>query len=193
MFIRAFVSYCLLSIILSCPAGAKGPFGSIHLGQWVGGAYTNDTTGAFSHCAAQVPYNRGIVLLVGMRADRQWTLGFLRPAWKFTPGETIPIGLTFDGREQFNVFGEAQTIPGFVVVLMPQNSALLNQFRKANGMTAFTKGNAFTLALTSTSQLMPVLAHCVDRMNRGGMRAAGDFSIATAAPPAPQPTPAPQA
>ena len=130
MFIRAFVSYCLLSIILSCPAGAKGPFGSIHLGQWVGGAYTNDTTGAFSHCAAQVPYNRGIVLLVGMRADRQWTLGFLRPAWKFTPGETIPIGLTFDGREQFNVFGEAQTIPGFVVVLMPQNSALLNQFRQ---------------------------------------------------------------
>ncbi|MGO8780430.1 MAG: hypothetical protein ACLQKK_16205 [Rhodomicrobium sp.] len=133
------------------------------------------------------------MMLVGMRADRQWTLGFLRPAWKFTPGETIPIGLTFDGREQFNVFGEAQTIPGFVVVLMPQNSALLNQFRKANGMTAFTKGNAFTLALTSTSQLMPVLAHCVDRMNRGGMRAAGDFSIATAAPPAPQPTPAPQA
>ena len=34
------------------PALAKGPFGSIKIGYWAGGAYTDDNTGAFSHCAA---------------------------------------------------------------------------------------------------------------------------------------------
>jgi hypothetical protein len=34
------------------PALAKGPFGSIKIGHWAGGAYTDDKTGAFSHCAA---------------------------------------------------------------------------------------------------------------------------------------------
>jgi hypothetical protein len=70
---------------------------------------------------------------------------------------------------------------------MPQNSALLTQFRKANGMTAFAKGNAFPFALTSTSQLMPVLAKCVDTINQGGLRAAGDFAAMTAASAVRQP------
>ena len=47
-------------------------------------------------------------------------------------------------------------------------------------MTALVKGNALNFALTYTLHLMPVLASCVDRMNRGGVRAAGDFSVAAA-------------
>ncbi|MGO9485298.1 MAG: hypothetical protein ACLPX9_12040 [Rhodomicrobium sp.] len=172
-------------------AYAKGPYGSIHVGQWAGGAYTNDATGAFSHCSAAVAYQSGVVLFVFLGSNKQWSLAFAHQSWALTPGETIPIGLTFDGREQFNVFGSAQDAT-FVIVPMPQNSALLSQFRKANSMTAFAKGTAFPFALTSTSQLMPVLAHCVDRMNRGGVPAAGDFSIATAAPVQPAPAqPAP--
>ncbi|MGC1586050.1 MAG: hypothetical protein WA791_10150, partial [Rhodomicrobium sp.] len=169
-------------------AYAKGPHGSIRVGQWTGGAYTNDATGAFSHCAAGVSYQSGIYLTVGLFANHEWRLGFVHPDWHLTIGETIPITLTFDGREQFNVFGIAQT-PLFVLVPMPQNSTLSMQFRKSNGMTALAKGNAFQFALTSTSQLMPTLANCVDRMKHGGIRAAGDFSI-TAAPPVPaQPAP----
>ncbi len=176
--------------VLTGFASAKGPYGSIHVGQWVGGAYTNDANGAFSHCSAVVAYQSGILLFVFLGSNHQWSLGFSHQSWELTPGETIPIGLTFDGREQFNVFGLAQSA-NFVAVPMPQNSALLSQFRKANGMTAFTKGTAFPFALTSTSQLMPVLANCVERMSKGGVRAAGDFSIAAAAPqPAPaQPAP----
>ena len=107
------------------------------------------------------------------------------------PGETIPIGLTFDGKEQFAVFGNVFSLD-FVIVPMPRNSSLLTQFRKANLMTAFAKGNVFPFALNSTSQLMPVLANCVDRMNRGGVRAAGNFSIvATAQQPAHERAPVP--
>ncbi len=173
---------------LSGTAYAKGPYGSLRVGQWAGGAYTNDETGAFSHCGAGVPYKSGIYFMVGLLANHQWTLGFTHEAWQLKQGEAIPIVLTFDGREQFNVLGIAYT-SNFVIVPMPHNSALLTQFRKSNVMMALANGNAFQFALTSTSKLMPVLANCVDRMNRGGMRAAGDFGIAPATPAAPQPAP----
>jgi hypothetical protein len=163
---------------LTSGGAAYGPYGSIRVGQWSGGAFTNDTTGAFSHCSASVTYNSGISVLVGLAANRQWLVGFAHPAWKLTPGEVVPIALTFDSREQFNVFGSA-LMASLVVVPMPPNSSLLSQFRKAAVMTAVAKGNVFNFALTSTSQLMPVLTNCLERMNRGGVQAAGDFSIVT--------------
>jgi hypothetical protein len=188
MFRRLILMSCAFLLGLSCAAESKGPFGSIRVGQWAGGAYTEDATGTFTHCAAGVTYLSGILFVVGLGANGVWMISFHHPSWSLTPRETIPIGLTFDNREQFNVFGFAET-SNIVIVLMPRNSALLNEFRKSNFMTAYAKGNAFPFALTSTSQLMPVLATCVDRMNRGGIRAAGDFNVAVAAPAPPQPAP----
>ena len=185
----------ILSFIASLalyPANAAGPYGSIRVGLWSGGAYTNDTTGVFSHCAGVAGYVSGIAMVVGLGSSHQWSLGFMHPNWQLKPGENFPIVLTFDGREQFNVFGVAQNAT-FVIVPMPQNSSLLSQFRKSNGMAASAKGNNFQFALTSTSQLMPILANCVDRMNRGGMQAAGDFSVGASsskAQPAATPQPA---
>ena len=187
MFTQFLLSF--LPSLALCPAYAKGPYGSIRVGLWSGGAYTNDTTGVFSHCAAVASYVSGIAMVVGLGANQQWTLGFMHPNWQLKPGESFPIVLTFDGREQFNVFGVAQNAT-FVIVPMPQNSSLLSQFRKSNGMAASAKGNNFQFALTSTSQLMVVLSNCVDRMNRGGMSAAGDFSVRTTSQPAPIQQPA---
>src|SRR5271166_690135 len=106
MLIRLMLSFVLSFAFL--PAYAKGPFGSRKVGLWTGGAYTNDTTGAFSHCAAGVTYNSRIEMLVGLGSAKNWTLGVIHPAWQLKPGESFPIVLTFDGREQFNVFGVAQ-------------------------------------------------------------------------------------
>jgi hypothetical protein len=171
----------LTSIALFALTGsgaANGPYGSIQVGQWAGGAYTDDSTAAFSHCAAIGTYNSGISVLVGLRANHEWILGFTHPTWRLAAGEAFPIGLVFDKREQFNVFGSALS-PSLIVVLMPQNSSLLSQFRKAALMTALAKGSVLNFALTSTSQLMPVLTNCVERMNKGGVSTAGDFAIVT--------------
>jgi hypothetical protein len=46
------VAVLLGAIFASSNVGARGPYGSINVGNWKGGAYTNDQTGAFSHCAA---------------------------------------------------------------------------------------------------------------------------------------------
>jgi hypothetical protein len=39
----------LAALAASTSASAKGPFGSIHVGQWTEGAYSDDNTGAFTH------------------------------------------------------------------------------------------------------------------------------------------------
>jgi hypothetical protein len=165
-----------LGLLFALPAHAKGPFGTIQVGNWKGGAYTFDDTGAFSHCAAGTPYKSGIYFMVGMKADNSWILGFAHQSWQLTQGEVIPIDLTFDAQGKFHVFGSPVT-SSLLLVPMPNNSALMNQFRKSAQMTAFAKGQLFPFNLDSTSQLLPTLANCVSMVKRNGLNNAGDFGI----------------
>jgi hypothetical protein len=47
---RILFAFSVAALFVASDAFAKGPFGTIKVGNWTGGAYTNDTTGAFSHC-----------------------------------------------------------------------------------------------------------------------------------------------
>jgi hypothetical protein len=76
----------LCSAFAVSSALAAGPYGSIRVGNWSGGAYTDDKTGAFSHCAAGTTYNNGINLIVGQNVDGSWLLGFAHPNFGVTPG-----------------------------------------------------------------------------------------------------------
>src|SRR5580692_8930540 len=105
--VRYLLFSCLLNIVVASGASAAGPFGTIHVGAWSGGAYTDDKTGAFSHCAAGTDYANGIGLIVGQNANTSWLIGFASHSFHLTPGETFPIDLTFDGQPQARVFGTA--------------------------------------------------------------------------------------
>jgi hypothetical protein len=63
------------SAVLASSAFAAGPFGTIRVGTWSGGAYTDDKTGAFSHCVAGTTYGSGINVMVGRNASGNWLLG----------------------------------------------------------------------------------------------------------------------
>jgi hypothetical protein len=52
--------------VMSGAAHAAGPFRPFQFGLWSGGAWTNDQTGAFSHCAASVPYTSGITMFASI-------------------------------------------------------------------------------------------------------------------------------
>src|SRR3954464_11569669 len=126
----------LLGTIFSASnADARGPYGSISVGNWKGGAYTNDQTGAFSHCSAGSIYQSGIFFMVMIDGASGWSLGFAHDSWAFASGQSFPIALTFDGQAPFNVQGIAIS-DKLVRVPMPANSLLIGQFRKARAMTA---------------------------------------------------------
>jgi S1-C subfamily serine protease len=180
----------ILSSLFLLAAGpvalAAGPFGTIRVGSWSGGAYTNDSTGAFSHCAAATSYQSGISVVLGQNADSSWLLGFANQNFHMTTGETFPIDVTFDGQSQVRLFGTALS-PILVSAVLPPNAA--QQLRKSSLMVAMAKGATFQFNLTSTGPLLPVLANCVIKTKSGGVANAGDFSAAAkpvvAAGPAP--------
>jgi hypothetical protein len=145
----AAVAVLLSTIFASSNADARGPYGTISVGNWQGGAYTNDETGSFTHCAAGARYASGVSF---SRDDRQqcgWSLGFMHEQWKLTTGAAFPLTLTFDGQQPFNVHG-VPIADKLVRVPMPSNSSLIAQFRKAKAMTAYTQGQLFQFNLDQT-------------------------------------------
>jgi len=133
----------LVSVLITTGAAdAAGPFRPIHFGLWSGGAYTNDQTGAFSHCAAAVPYTSGITMFASVNRFFAWSLGFAHPQWTLTPKTQIPIELHFDGGPAFHVYGTVLQ-PVLVEVPMPDNSKLINTFRSSLQMLAKAQGQSF--------------------------------------------------
>jgi hypothetical protein len=157
-------------------AFARGPYGSIKVGNWTGGGYTNDTTGQFNGCTAGATYLDGTYFMVSVSAADSWSLGFANPSWQLVAGQSFPIDLTFDGQHQFHVFGTPIT-RSLVSVPMPNNSALINAFRKSQGMAAYTQGKQFQFQLPATSVLLPTLVNCVKQIKENGLASAGDFTI----------------
>src|SRR5947207_9273569 len=182
----AALAVLLCTIFAAWNAEARGPYGSISVGNWRGGAYTNDQTGSFTHCAAGARYASGVFFLVMIDHNGGWSLGFLHETWKLTTGEAVPLTLTFDGQQPFNVHG-VPIADKLVRVPMPSNSSLIAQFRKAKAMTAYTQGQLFQFNLDQTAQLLPVLANCVAKIKQLGVANAGDFSLPVAKPVAAPP------
>ena len=179
----AAIAILLCTIFANSNSEAGGPFGSINVGNWKGGAYTKEQTGAFSHCAAGTPYVSGIYFVVSINDHSDWSLGFAHEKWNLATGQAFPIELTFDGQAPFNVHGVPLTNK-MVMVPMPINSALIAQFRKAKAMTAFTQGQLFQFSLDQTAQLLPTLANCVAKTRQYGVASAGDFTVASPRQPA---------
>jgi hypothetical protein len=180
------IAAALCIMVASSPSSARGPYGSINVGNWHGGAYTDDKSGAFSHCAAGATYQSGIYFVVSVGQDYSWRLGFAHQDWQLTPGQGFALALTFDGQPAINVQG-MPIASRLVNVDMPANSALITQFRKAKVMTAFAQGQLFQFSLNQTAQLLPSLVNCVASVKKSGVAAELRQSPAN---PSPRPVPA---
>jgi S1-C subfamily serine protease len=169
---KSFVIACFFQAAIVSMAHAAGPFGTIHVGAWNGGAYT-DNTGAFSHCAAGSEYASGVSLIVSQTASNSWLLGFGSTAFHFTKGDTLPIDVTFDGQIQARLFATANSAI-LVSAILPPNVA--RTFQKSSLMVAVTRGTPLQFNLTSAGPLLAALANCVTRVKAEGVNGAGDFA-----------------
>ena len=173
MRIKVAALFLILSIVV--PAHARGPYGSIRVAGWSGGAFTDDRTGQFSNCIASATYKSGINFGVVVSSGMTWALAFNHPNSTLVAGQKYPLVLSFDGRNSFNVDGVA--VPGAgIIVPMPDNSALIQSFRVARTMTILSDGKPVQFNLTGTSVLLPALVTCVKTINESGLNAAGDFT-----------------
>ncbi|MBC9878147.1 trypsin-like peptidase domain-containing protein [Bradyrhizobium sp. INPA01-394B] len=181
MWLRSFVAAALLHLCLVGTAHAKGPFGTVNVGGWVGGAFSNDETGAFSHCAATAPYANGVILVVSQNAAGIWSLAFASPGYHFNKDENAAIDVTFDGQEQARLYATAHR-PDMLTAVMPLN--VVRTFQKASLMVATAGRAVLNFDLRSTGPVIAALANCVTRMKADGLDKAGDFTKGAAKPAA---------
>jgi hypothetical protein len=160
------------------PALPKGPFGSIKVGQWAGGAYADDKSGAFSHCAAGANYLSNVSVIISLNVNDQWNIGFGSPLFNFDTGETFPIDVTLDGRTKLHLFGTAFA-PQLVGAILPSNALL----RKSHLMVAEAKGATYQFHLKDIDRAVSAVANCVAKTKVSGVAAAGDFSAPPPKPP----------
>jgi S1-C subfamily serine protease len=181
-----------LTVALACPpAQAKGPFGSIKIGIWTGGAYTDDNTGSFTHCAAGAPYLNGVQPIVSQGINGQWTIAFAHASFNFPDAQVIPFDVIFDGQTRVRLFGAA---PVHQMVAAPiANIALV---RKSHLMVAELSGTTYQFQLQSIDRVVSSVEQCLIKTKAAGIANAGDFSVAVAKPvvqtaPQAQPSPPP--
>lgn len=152
---------CVLAsaLLLTAAAQAAGPFGKIVVGNWTGGAYTNDTTGAFSHCAVNAGYRNGTRMLTSITADFKWLIGFAHPNWKLKPGSTLKLQLVFDGQSRIDVVASVKTA-NLLTIAMPADSQLIAAFRQGHLLELVANDQRLRFALTSTGEMLPALVEC---------------------------------
>jgi S1-C subfamily serine protease len=181
MWLKSFVAAALLQLGLSGLAQAAGPFGSVNIGNWIGGAFSNDETGAFSHCAATAPYANGVILVVSQNAAGIWSLAFANPNYHFNKGENAAIDVTFDGQEQARLFATAYQ-SNMLTAVMPVN--VVRTLQKSSLMVATAGRAVLNFDLTSAGPVIAALANCVTKVKAAGLDKAGDFTKGAAKPAA---------
>jgi S1-C subfamily serine protease len=165
---KAFLVACLLQAAAVSIAQAAGPFGTIQVGNWKGGAFSDNNTGEFSHCAATSTYGSGITLIVGQNAAGSWLLSFASPNFRLNKGSTVPLDVVFDGQEQAKLFATAAN-NNMATAILPPNVA--RSFQKASLMVAVAGRTTMQFNLTSNGPLIAVLANCVSKVKEKGLDA----------------------
>lgn len=164
--------------------------GTIHVGTWFGGAFTDDKTGAFSHCAAVEVYGSGLAFTVGKTASQLWLADFTDRSLHMRRGASMPLDVTFDGQAPVHLNGKATSSTAIGVML---TDATVSQFRKSHSMSVQSStqatGHTYQIPLSSADTLVAVIENCVTRMSGPG--GAGDFSLVSKKPGAPPQPPAP--
>lgn len=160
MHLKSFGAFVSLALFAQS-ALAKGPFEPFTIGNWQGGAYTNDETGVFSHCGAGAPYQSGMFLIVSVSPDG-WRLGFINNDWRLIVGQNIPVQLRFDGGTPMPL--TALPVSGIqAVVPMPVQSTLMRTFMDADRLDLIAGGNVFSFNLEGSMRVFPLLTDCMKR------------------------------
>jgi hypothetical protein len=160
--------WCISSLLavvalLASPASAA-TMRTFSIGSWLGGAYTNDTTNAFNHCAASGSYASGITVTFAISQNFNWSMGFAHPAWRLQRGSVFDIAFTVDDTPP--IIAKATALSAIVVEVPLDDSAeLFARFRRGYVLRVAAASQVFSFNLTGTSQLLPALLTCAQ--NRG--------------------------
>ncbi len=172
---RAILFALLVGIVpgLSRDAEAAQMGRSIQIGNWTLGAYSNNNTRKFSHCAATAPYRSGVTLLFIVSRDYEWGVGFLSQEFDMPAKQNIRLGIALD-ESDFEIVQAYVIDRNFARIDLASNSDLYKRFMRSHLLRLRAADKAYSFALQDTSKLLPQLLKCVyDRLNPAPLNAQG--------------------
>lgn len=133
---------------------------NFRVGEWYAGAYSNDRTGLFSHCAGVGNYRSGISVVFSITKEFRWSMSFVNPQWNLPNGRTYSVAFTVD--DMSPISATATAISGnHVLVPLDDNVELFNRFRRGHQLRVAAAGQVFAFRLTDTNRLLQSLLECV--------------------------------
>jgi hypothetical protein len=181
---RAAVAALVLPLAL-CAIAKADTLEQYQIAGWNAGAYSNDATGAFDHCAMSANYRSGTMLLFAVNSTYHWTIGFANPKWNLTSGSRYDLAMYVDGRGPINATATAIAVDQ-VEVPVDDDGPIFQKFRKGYRLTVYAAGDTFQFDLDGTSAGLASLVECTNRHLRQVNSPTQSNPFVAAAPPPPQ-------
>lgn len=170
-----------LAIIALIGSAQAAPMGNkFKVGSWSGGAYSDDATRRFSHCAISAPYDHGVMLFFLVNREYQWAVAFSSPRFSLRVGQNHRVMISLDNgdADEVQLFGIKRDLAR---VNLAPNSALFKKFMRAGTMRLTANDSVYDFILHDTSRALPELLKCVrDRLNPSPLQAQGAAQSRTA-------------
>ncbi len=171
------VSIAVVGAVLLAQPASAATLRSFTVGDWAAGAYSNDTTKEFNHCAGMGRYGSGISMIFAISRDFHWSMSFAHPAWRLRPGSAFDITFTVD--DMAPITAQARAIsPQVVEVELDGSGELFARFRRGYVLRVAAASQTFNFNLTGTSQLLPALLACAANRGAAVQTAANPFAPA---------------
>jgi len=159
MALRALLAVaCFIPALAAADATALFALSS---GNWVGGAYSDRETGAFSHCSLTASYESGVIVTFGIDSGMQMYLGLAEPSWELGSGMEYTVELLVDWRS----LGHFSGVANEQVLLLPLGtttgrSDVYRKLRDGYILQVRTAKTVLHFNLTGTHEAFPKVAAC---------------------------------
>jgi hypothetical protein len=155
--------------------------------QWLVGAYSNEQTGSFNHCAASASYKSGVLLVFYVGADYSWAMTFANLKWSLKPGNEYSVRYWIDTNEPEYAMAVAKSTQ-MVDIPLKDSPELFNKFRRGYTLFVSAQSMDFQFNLTDSSRVLAYLLECVKSGGRKPVISVATSSNPFAAPNAPAPS-----
>lgn len=133
---------------------------------WTMSAYTNDETGDFSHCAIYARYRNGLLLLISVDRDDDYTLGFSGEALSFEAGSEVPVDVSVDGRVVGRTAFAIDT--DHISLFIAKGAPIIRRLKRGRRITARISGETYLFDLENSAYALEQAEDCVaDHLRRG--------------------------
>jgi ATP-dependent protease ClpP protease subunit len=176
------------SLALSAVPSHAGLIERYSAGQWEGEAYTNEQTGAFSHCVASARFQNGMILGFVLNAQNAWSIALGYPSWQMARGGNFNIQLAVNKAPALAASGVAiteQTVEFPVEAVQD----VLTRIAQGTSIDISANAAAYHFDVENMRDTLVAVRACADR--HGVKAVDGRRAAPTDAPPQPQPVAAP--